>query len=91
MFLLMVIDGERTRLPRSDPQSESDHRKILAELRAGTKPFTDKGENGTLYTVNTNGDWKKCLLFNEILEAMDPNDTDRAWAKLRKVKLCSFV
>ena len=59
---------------------------ILTELRAGTQPFTDKDVNGRVFTANTNGDWKKCLLFSEILEAMDRDDANKAWEKLRRVK-----
>lgn len=43
-------------------------------------PFVDV-EGGKMFTVNTQGDWKKCLQLNEILEKLDSNK-GKAWEKL---------
>ena len=59
-------------------------------LKDTTKPFLGTNELGQVRTFNTNGDWKKCLRFNEILYhfAEDPNVAQSGKPNLEK-QLCT--
>ena len=63
-------------LPLVFPSNEE-----LDLLRRSKEPFIDINEDGGLFTNNTNGDWKKCMIFSEILGKLS-EDVESAWKLL---------
>ena len=63
-------------LPLVFPSNEE-----LDILKRSKEPFIDINEEGVLFTNNTDGDWKKCMIFSEILGKLS-EDVESAWTLL---------
>ena len=53
----------------------------LELLRKGSEPFVDMTSEGKEFTRNVNGDWRRYLNLNEVLDMMDSDQT-QAWKTL---------